>query len=86
MSGGGTPGPRRAETDRATMDPTLASTLRSAGQGQVDGGIFMGCLGACLFTAEAGGGPDVPPPGGPSGWTTLHKCRLMFGPQCFSAS
>lgn len=64
---GGTPGPRRAGTDGATMDPTLASTLRSAGQGQVDSGIFMGCLGACLFTEEPGRGPDVVPPWGALG-------------------
>lgn len=38
------------------MGPPLTSvrTLRSAGQGQVDGGIFIGCSGDCLFIEETG--------------------------------
>lgn len=52
------PRSRQAETDRATKKPPLASveTLRSAGQGQVDEGIFTSCLADSLFVEEPGRG------------------------------
>ena len=42
------------ETDRATMDPPLTplETLRAAGHGQVDQGVFTASFGACLFKEE----------------------------------
>lgn len=50
------PKSRQAETDRATKDPSLASveTLWSAGQGQVDEGIFTSCFADSLFVEEPG--------------------------------
>ncbi len=50
------PRSRQAETDRPTMDYPLASVsmLWSAGQGQVDEGIFMACCRDGLFIEEPG--------------------------------
>lgn len=63
-------------------DPGVrAAASRSGSSGQRD---IYGLFGS-LFTEEPGRGPDVDPLGkgwgrwgGPSGWTTLGKCRLMI--------
>ena len=72
---------RRRQTG-PTMDPPLTSlqTLRSDGQGQVDEGYLWPVLETACLQRSLAGTYCLP---GASGWTTLHKCRLMIGPQCF---